>query len=1073
MSIILGAFAKGSDLAFPAVEEIRRHLPDSTRVEIKRHTLGSSMLVVAKYGAQSDQETIHDPDGSVFALSGIIDEVKKAEAVGVLRNPRSISPDDFPQGFCAVGVTASGIVGMVSGPGTDQLFSFCDDRWIVITNRHNLVVPFMEQRPSVSPHALALMASQKCVRDYITYFEEVLRTPPATVLASDGERIRAFEPSSAEWARDLSPGDVVDRLSHFSSYYCAVAENRRRIRLSLSGGKDSRAILGMLLPDDRIEYHVDVNTFGEPYAPDVMAAQDVAKICEVFDHKRSAGGGNTLVGGNRISWDLWVDSAGTSLADIQGMYTLENLQFGGHEIGFKRNPNRLQIDEYLRLRESDFRRPNLVGDTTSLDRSIERFVCRTERALEGVPVGRYESVDLQFNHIALHTSSSITTSHVRGYEVHPLVDRRALQILVGVNDELMTAQFIHYVLMRGSTFPLELVPFAGDRWPKSLVDIAAGAGIPFRGDAAAPYMYEPFFPAQRRRGMYPWRTRLMSRASGFMQSYIHDCSEALSFLDHDYAAALLQRDSRVWSLSDLYELGNLLKICLVHYFGIDAWRIDRRASIEAEIDELLVPTSSRASLPFAYSRSSAPDSEGSTEGDPVEQVGAALAESVRVLRDSRPDYAAVYTALSEGSLDLEQCRSIFKGDFRNLSAHAESSGVIIYSGPAGDAPESVDYLTLSSDTTGHHMLLSIEGVAPGSLKGFNWSEAGRFYFQYLTSNLGSGRMTTTIRDRLAGLRRDEPISIWLRAWYPKTPLYFGVIHTSRVGGSGPERQGSVVRSRSVEISRRSEGRAESGVADDVLGVLHEFLMQNETDVSSLPQLNFPAIPSGPYGRALPEVTGTQYWSDMLRKLSLPPKARVLEYGCGNSSLRRTIEGLGLTWSGLDISDSMEATARRDTTGITYYDGRIIPFDDETFDAVISVQVFEHVYDPGLALGEISRVLRRGGYLVGSTSFLEAYHSDSTYTYSPSHFCRLIEQSGMDVVVVSPGIDGFALLMRRLVRAFGGRDEAGSWPFFRHSSPLNRLIEQCGLRQGVSAQQVNALKLELAGHFHFLAQRPEA
>jgi SAM-dependent methyltransferase len=168
---------------------------------------------------------------------------------------------------------------------------------------------------------------------------------------------------------------------------------------------------------------------------------------------------------------------------------------------------------------------------------------------------------------------------------------------------------------------------------------------------------------------------------------------------------------------------------------------------------------------------------------------------------------------------------------------------------------------------------------------------------------------------------------------------------------------------------------------------------------------------------------------------------------------------------------MEALQRKDHESVTYYDGGRIPFSDASYDAVLAVQVFEHVADPALTLEEIARIVRPGGYLLGSISNIKAFHSNSTFTYTPALFATLLENNGLQLRSISAGIDGMALLMRRIVRQFGAVDEPGESPFFRTDSPLNQIVEAIGLCQGVDPRRINALKLEVVGHFRFLAQKP--
>ena len=51
----------------------------------------------------------------------------------------------------------------------------------------------------------------------------------------------------------------------------------------------------------------------------------------------------------------------------------------------------------------------------------------------------------------------------------------------------------------------------------------------------------------------------------------------------------------------------------------------------------------------------------------------------------------------------------------------------------------------------------------------------------------------------------------------------------------------------------------------------------------------------------------------------------------------------------------------------------LPFNDETFDYVISDQVIEHLENPFKAINESNRVLKRGGIAIHTTCFLNYYH----------------------------------------------------------------------------------------------------
>lgn len=93
-----------------------------------------------------------------------------------------------------------------------------------------------------------------------------------------------------------------------------------------------------------------------------------------------------------------------------------------------------------------------------------------------------------------------------------------------------------------------------------------------------------------------------------------------------------------------------------------------------------------------------------------------------------------------------------------------------------------------------------------------------------------------------------------------------------------------------------------------------------------------------------------------------PGLRVLEVGCGDGSLGAIMDLYGHDVTLVDMEDWREKRA----TNIEFQKCDICldsqPFDDNTFDLVVSYNTFEHVQNPSAALNAILQMCRPGGYI---------------------------------------------------------------------------------------------------------------
>jgi SAM-dependent methyltransferase len=108
--------------------------------------------------------------------------------------------------------------------------------------------------------------------------------------------------------------------------------------------------------------------------------------------------------------------------------------------------------------------------------------------------------------------------------------------------------------------------------------------------------------------------------------------------------------------------------------------------------------------------------------------------------------------------------------------------------------------------------------------------------------------------------------------------------------------------------------------------------------------------------------------DLYRELRVVVRdleGRVLDVGCGRKPYRKWFEKAG-EYVGLDVTRESDAD-------VIVRAGERWPFEDSSFDAVVSTQVLEHVSDFANVRAEIARVVKPGGQVIISVPFIYNEH----------------------------------------------------------------------------------------------------
>lgn len=140
--------------------------------------------------------------------------------------------------------------------------------------------------------------------------------------------------------------------------------------------------------------------------------------------------------------------------------------------------------------------------------------------------------------------------------------------------------------------------------------------------------------------------------------------------------------------------------------------------------------------------------------------------------------------------------------------------------------------------------------------------------------------------------------------------------------------------------------------------------------------------------------------------TLSPEAIILDVGAGHGDFADIFEGKN--YYSLDIVPYAEVDLVCDL-------GQTIPFKPGTFDAVILMNVLEHVYENRGLVQNIAKILKPGGKLIITVPFLLKVHQApfDFSRYTPYYLSQLAQEAGFSVEKLNGYYDTLYLLNESL------------------------------------------------------------
>lgn len=126
--------------------------------------------------------------------------------------------------------------------------------------------------------------------------------------------------------------------------------------------------------------------------------------------------------------------------------------------------------------------------------------------------------------------------------------------------------------------------------------------------------------------------------------------------------------------------------------------------------------------------------------------------------------------------------------------------------------------------------------------------------------------------------------------------------------------------------------------------------------------------------------------------------RMMDFGCGQKPYRDLFSNVS-EYIGVDFEG--EGHSHENEQIDVFYDGKTIPFPDNSFDSVLSTEVFEHIFNLEDVLNEINRVMKPGGRLLITCPFFWGLHEVPVdfARYTPYALKSILEKKGFKILAL--------------------------------------------------------------------------
>jgi SAM-dependent methyltransferase len=143
---------------------------------------------------------------------------------------------------------------------------------------------------------------------------------------------------------------------------------------------------------------------------------------------------------------------------------------------------------------------------------------------------------------------------------------------------------------------------------------------------------------------------------------------------------------------------------------------------------------------------------------------------------------------------------------------------------------------------------------------------------------------------------------------------------------------------------------------------------------------------------------------------------VLDFGCGSKPYESIFKN-AQSYVGIEIKDI--CLDKEYNKADCFYEGDVLPFSSDSFDSIVSFEVFEHVPNINKMFVELRRVLKPGGKLLFTMPFAWDEHEipHDYVRYTKYGITKILEENGFDILTVKKTTTYFLTVCQMFIAYF--------------------------------------------------------